>query len=69
MSFENTFEYFGGIDRLDTLRQIVPQVSCCRLKRATPIKYRGIGVYRVSYMYLLRKTLTFLLVDQQHKGA
>ena len=36
MSFENTFEYFGGIDRLDTLRQIVPQFSCCRLKRATP---------------------------------
>ena len=39
MSFENTFESFGGIDRLDTLRQIVPQVSCCRLKRATPIKH------------------------------
>ena len=42
MSFENTFEYFGGIDRLDTLRQIVPQVSCCRLKKSDPHKNKSL---------------------------
>ena len=31
MSFENTFEYFGGIDRLDTLGQIVPNVICIEM--------------------------------------
>ena len=46
MSFQNTFETLGSIDRLDTLGQFIPQVGSCRLKGATPIKT---SLYRRRY--------------------
>ena len=36
MSFENTFETFGSIDRLDTLRQFIPQIIRGRWSEKLP---------------------------------